>query len=340
MTIRDVAKSSGVSIATVSRVINGSAKVSPQVKLAVEQAMRELNYQKPQAKRRKPTKLFAVIVRNMTNPFFAQLLDVLEEEAYKHGRSILLFNSRNNLQLEKTFLLECENHKVDGVFLIPRSLKEQHLLPMQTLPFPVVLLTTATSMLSSVATHHQHGGELVAKHLFQKGHRRIGYIGTDNRQSDRFIGFKDSLEKHGVELRRERVLSPYTEESLQQYIDQQITHAQSPLSAVFCSDDICASQLCNGIKQQAIHTCPDVEIIGFDDTFIAQSLGFSSVKQPIKQIALFGFELMLKKLKHSVDSDEPDPLEHILLEPTLMLRSEPSNTMAVRKTEILRPDRG
>lgn len=329
MTIRDVAKRSGVSIATVSRVLNGNANVSDSIKLAVENAIEELNYQKPEKKRKKATKLFAVIVRNITNPFFAQMIDVLEEEAYKHGRSLLLFNSRNNLQLERTFLAECENHNVDGVFLIPRSLKSEHLSTLQDFSFPIVLLTATSPLVSGVGTNHKHGGMLAAKHLLQQGHRRIGYIGTDTQQSDRFIGFKQTLKNKNTELSEPQVLSPYTTETLTNFVEQQILTHESPLSALFCSDDICASQLF--ILLQQYEKTSSVEIIGFDDTFISQSLGFSSIKQPIKQIALIGFDIMINTLNF-----EQTNAETILLEPTLMLRRLPSSPTTARETEILR----
>jgi LacI family transcriptional regulator len=331
MTIRDVAKRAGVSIATVSRVLNGNERVSAQAKQSVIRAMEALNYQKPPAKRKKPTKLFAVIVRNMSNPFFTQLVDVLEEEAYKHGRSILLFNSRNNLQLEKTFLSECINHKVDGVFLIPRSLKQEHLEPLDDLPFPVVLLTATAPTVMSIGTHHQHGGEQVARHFATQGYRRIGFIGASDNQSDRFIGFQAELESRGIILDKKHVLAPYTSESLAEYIKQQIVYTSSPLEAVFCSDDISASHLFNGLKSVDSQWVEKVDIVGFDDTFIAQSLGFSSVKQPMRQIALLGFDMMMESIQ--IGAFLPQAR---LLEPTLVIRHAPKTQFISRRPEILR----
>ncbi|WP_295893567.1 LacI family DNA-binding transcriptional regulator [uncultured Vibrio sp.] len=331
MTIRDLAKLSGVSIATVSRVLNNNERVSDDTRLAVEQAMVELNYQKPAPRRKKPTKLFGVIVRNMSNPFFAQLLDVIEEEAYKHGRSILLFNSRNNLQLEKTFLSECVNHKVDGVFLIPRSLKEAHLQPLKTLPFPVILLTATTPSIASIGTNHQHGGALVANHIVEQGHQHIGYLGASSRLSDRFIGFRDTLAENGRQLPDSHILTPFTTESLTDYIETNIHHAEHPLSAIFCSDDISAAQLHNALNQRPKGSRTQIDIVGFDDTFLAQSLGFSSVKQPIKQIALLGFDVMI----HALQKGEIENRE-MLLEPSLVVRNTPVFSSFDRKAEILK----
>ncbi|OAJ92516.1 LacI family DNA-binding transcriptional regulator [Vibrio bivalvicida] len=329
MTIRDVAKRAGVSIATVSRVLNGNERVSAEAKQAVEAAMNELNYQKPPEKRKSPTKLFAVIVRNMSNPFFSQLVDVLEEEAYKHGRSLLLFNSRNNLQLEKTFFSECINHKVDGVFLVPRSLKKEHLAPLNALPFPVVLLTATSENTISIGTHHQHGGELAAKHFIQQGYRRVGYIGASNTQSDRLLGYRSALNQLGIELAESRVLAPYDLNSLHQFIDEQITLSEQPLEGVFCSDDISASHLHSALREKQVKQ--HVDIIGFDDTFIAQSLGFSSVKQPIRKIALLGFDMMIEVIQQSSFQQRL-----VLLEPTLTVRDQPSFRVMPRQPEILR----
>lgn len=330
VTIREVAKCAGVSIATVSRVLNGSPRVSADTKTAVESAIQMLNYQKPAVARKKATKLFAVIVRNMSNPFFSQLIDVLEEEAYKHGRSILLFNSRNNLQLEKTFLSECENHKVDGVFLIPRSLKPQHIAPLSKLPFPVVLLTTTIQGFTSIGTNHKHGGIQAAEHFIKNGYRRIGFIGASDTLSDRFIGFRDRLLEQGVELSEERVLAPYTLEQLQEYMRANVVESKQPVQAVFCSDDISASHFYNELKALNRESA-EVDIIGFDDTVIAQSLGFSSIRQPIKQIALLGFDAMIQGIQTGTLEHHPT-----MLEPTLIVRRAPVTGGVERIPEILR----
>nr|VVV05650.1 HTH-type transcriptional regulator GalR [Aliivibrio wodanis] len=329
MTIRDIAKYSGVSIATVSRVINNNGKVSDAARHSVEAAIAKFNYQKPEPKKKKATKLFGVIVRNMSNPFFAKLIDVLEEEAYKHGRSILLFNSRNNLKLEQTFLEECKHHNVDGVFLIPRSLKDQHIRPLQNASFPIILLTVTSPLCLSIGTHHKQGGNLVAEHFIKQGYRRIGFIGSTNQQSDRFIGFQNTLLSKGRDLIEERILTPYTIESLKEFVQNHILSSDTPLEALFCSDDISASHVYNLLNNTSL--TKQIEIVGFDDTFIAQSLGFSSVHQPMHQIALRGFELMLDALnKQEIQQTE------FLLEPKLILRNTPHLLAQKRSNEILK----
>ena len=336
MTIRDIAKYSGVSIATVSRVINNNGKVSDAARHSVEAAIAKFNYQKPEPKKKKATKLFGVIVRNMSNPFFAKLIDVLEEEAYKHGRSILLFNSRNNLKLEQTFLEECKHHNVDGVFLIPRSLKDQHIRPLQNASFPIILLTVTSPLCLSIGTHHKHGGNLVAQHFIKQGHQRIGFIGSTSQQSDRFIGFKNTLLSKNRALNAEYILTPYTTESLKNFVQEQILDSGTPLEAIFCSDDISASHLYSLLTNTNMGKL--VEVVGFDDTFIAQSLGFSSVHQPMHQIALRGFELMLDALKGDIEQNGTKKSLEYLLEPTLVLRSSPIITLQDRPNEILKEE--
>ena len=317
-TVRDIAKRAGVSIATVSRVINDSSSVSVQARERVLEAMDELNYEKPPLKKRNPTKLFAVIVRNMTNPFFSQLVDVLEREAYRHGRSLLIFNSRNNLQLEKTFICECENHNVDGVFLIPCSLNREHLEPHSDKKFPVILLTNHSPYLSCVATDHYSGGQLVAMHLISKNHRRIGFVGMSDRGSDRFDGFVHTLIARGINLPSELILAPYDQVSLAAYIEREVVNSQNTLTAIFCSDDITGGRVRLALQQHPDidETC--IDIIGFDNTHISQIMGFASIKQPIQEIALKGFDLMLEQL-----SQESPTLKDIKLKPSLIARLTP-----------------
>ncbi|MCW8995266.1 MAG: LacI family transcriptional regulator, partial [Psychromonas sp.] len=139
-TVRIIAEHTGFSIATISRALNQPSKVSSETLSVIEAAMKELNYEKKE-KIKKRSNIFGVIFPNISNPFFAELLGVIEKEAYYHGRCILFFNSRHNLRQEKIALAECKNHGVDGVFLVPHSTSPEHLQTIRNLPFPIVLLT-------------------------------------------------------------------------------------------------------------------------------------------------------------------------------------------------------
>ena len=114
-TVREIATLVGVSTATVSRVINEPKKVAPATVAMVQAVIEELHYEKKVAKKKR-SNTFAIIVLNITNPFFSELLDVIEDEAYHHGRCVLFFNSRARLRQERMYFHECENHQVDGVF--------------------------------------------------------------------------------------------------------------------------------------------------------------------------------------------------------------------------------
>ncbi|WP_373778533.1 LacI family DNA-binding transcriptional regulator [Glaesserella sp.] len=312
-TVREVAAFAGVSIATVSRALNSPETLSPESLRNVMQAINALDYQ-VKIKPKKMTNLFGVIFPNISNPFFADLLEVLEQESYLHGRCILFFNSKNNARQELIALHECEAHEVDGVFLVPvGDMSEGYQDRLNQFKYQTVILTRSATKLPSVSTDHQNGGRQIAAHLLSAGHSVIGYIGIMDPFDDKYHGFAQYLSEQGYLLKTEHCLNTHEKTSLADFLKSAIF--QYKVTAFGCSNDV--------LIQQVLETCqafeqplPEISIVGFDNTIISRLMKFSTISQPMREIAHTGFELMIEALKNA----KSDAFQPQLLLPKLIIR--------------------
>lgn len=320
-TIRDIAELTGVSTATVSRVLNGSKMVAPETFEKVNEVIQNLQYNKKLPKR-KITNLFGIIVPNITNPFFSELLDVIEKEAFYHGRCVLFFNSHHSNRQERIYLNECHNHKVDGVFLVPTSMDEEYLNEIKQYKFPTVLLTQSTEVIPSVSVDHLEGGKLIAEHLLSCGHINIAYVGPVNIREEKLTGFVSLLKGKREPLRKEfmfdwEISSDF--QDLEHFVHSLLDgHGKPKVSAIFCVNDVIAESVQKALKVLKIKVPEQVVIIGFDNSITAKTLDISSIAQPMREIANLGFEQMLECLKEGKKQETYPP--KVLL-PRLVLRN-------------------
>lgn len=323
-TIRDVAQLAGVSIATVSRVLNNSEKVLPETTAHVQAILKELGYvyNQPLAKRKNiqsKQALFAIILPNLVNPYFAELLDVVEQEAQHLGRALLVFNSRSDTQRELSLLQECQKYKLDGLFIVPCSRETEHLNALSSVPFPVVVLTQLLDEFNSVAVDHSEGGAQVAEHLVSMGHTDIGYLGATDITEQKFIGFKDKLIELGVSLPDSNIIQTPALTATElaacfnDYLDQ---HPALPFSAIFTFNDVAAQQVIEILNQRNIQVPEQVLVVGFDNTMLARVMNISSVAQPMREIGRLGCQEMIRLIEQTDKN-----VHHLSLTPRLVLRS-------------------
>ena len=316
-TVRIIARHTGFSIATISRAINEPNKVSVETLAVVRNAMQELNYEKKE-KIKKKSNIFGVIFPNISNPFFSELLGVLENEAFHNGRCILFFNSRHNLHQEKIALAECKSHGVDGVFLVPHSTSPEYLQTIKNLPFPTVLLTQTSPCLPSVGVDHIEGGRLVADHFFSSGHNKIGYIGPISKQEGKYIGFINRLNELGINISEEFQFNAVEGTFLKGFINSCIDENQNlKISALFCMNDMVAQKVIEILTEFGFVIPKDLVVVGLDNTFTSRILRITSVSQPMQEIAHVGFQEMLDLIKENKKSENYSAQ---LLLPRLVLR--------------------
>lgn len=326
-TVRDIAAKVGVSIATISRALNEPDKVSRKTLLLVEEAMKEQNYTR-KIIMKKHTNLFGVIFPNISNPFFSELLDVIENEAFHHGRCVLFFNSRHNLRQEKICLHECENHGVDGVFLVPHSVAPDYLASLKKFKFQTVLLTQSSTVLPSVSVDHAEGGKLVAEHLISMGHTEIGYVGPTTPDEEKLNGFIKQLKLRKIGVAKANMFDTEIGADLSEFLHSLIKEKhQLKISAIFCVNDVFAQKVIEILHIIGYQIPQDIVVVGFDNSLTSSLLNISSISQPMREIAHVGFKIMIEQINQNKKKSNYEPQ---LLLPRWILR-ESSIQIKVKK---------
>ena len=180
--IKDVAARAGVSVASVSRVLNESKPVSAETRDRVLAAVRELNYsidQRARALRRQKSGTLGLVVAEVRNPFFSEVIHSIEAVAYESNYSLFLCNSDEDPERERFHLRAMQAQRIDGIIILPVTTSGRALLPLVKHQVPVVCLDRRVDDmdLDSVLVDNVAGAVMAVSHLVALGHRRIGYIG-------------------------------------------------------------------------------------------------------------------------------------------------------------------
>lgn len=205
-TIKDVAKLAGVSIATVSNVLNGGRYVSPELRSAVLQAVRTLGYVPngvAQSLRSRKTQTLGLIVPDITNPFFSGLVQALERSARDRGYQMLLCNSEENAELEFDLALALASRQVDGLIVIPTQDSPEYLRKLKADGLPVVLLDRigGEDDLDRVGVDNFQAARVGTEFLIRQGHREILLLVSTLELSnirDRAEGYRQALAAAGI----------------------------------------------------------------------------------------------------------------------------------------------
>ncbi|WAA12539.1 LacI family DNA-binding transcriptional regulator [Fervidibacillus halotolerans] len=309
-TIRDVAKLAGVSVATVSRVLNNQGYVHEDTRKKVEQAIRQLNY-KPNAVARslykKTSKSIGLIIPDITNPFFPQLVRAVEETMYEAGYTVLLFNSDEVLKREQHIIDLMVTKYVDGIIIVSNTIKYEHL---KDLSIPIVALDRVISQeIPSVSVDNYEGARKAVRLLIGKGCKKIAHLrGPKNvfTAEERLRGYMDEMNSQGMET---FVYAGNYELNTSMVETMKLLTENREIDGIFAGNDVMAVGAIKAITKLGIHIPDQLKIIGFDGielgTVITPEL--STLKQPIVQLGKKSSELLLnyingneKVLRHYV----------------------------------------
>lgn len=300
ITMTEIAKLTHVSQPTVSRVLNGSKTVAPELRERVLACAREHDYQfnaLAKGLQGSKTKLLGVLVTDISNSFFADLAKQIEAEARKSGYSIILFNSDYNPQNEQEYLDVVRRYRVDGVLAVPiRETSAEWQDYVKKLDVPVVTVTRRAEGLDSVYVDHPQAGAMVAAHLLERGFRRFLFIGKD--YDGKYVGFRQSLVQMGYGGRTENVV--YLDDAQMNRAVEDWLRRSPDRGAVFAGNDIYALRVLDILRRLEISVPEEAGVIGFDDTSMGRYLNpqLSSVSQPIAQMAQEAVARLLDRIDH------------------------------------------
>ena len=316
-TIRDVAERAGVSITTVSHVINGTRKVEPATAARVEEAVDELGY-RPNAlarsMRRGTTHTVGVIIPDIANPFFGDLARSLEDHMFEAGYSAIICNSDGDQAKESRYLEVLLSKQVDGLLLVAASQSAEGLLHLVERGTPAVVVDREVDQLSvsQVLVANHKGGRLAGRHLLELGHRDIGVIagpGGLGTTAQRLEGFESALEEAGVELSAERIVrGDFRAASGRAAMDRWLSEEALP-TAVFAENDLMAIGALSAAHLAGLDEPADVSVVGFDGIAFGADVTppLTTVTQSIEDLASAAIELLFERLRD--DSAAPRLVE-------------------------------
>lgn len=321
VTIQAVADEAGVSPATVSRVFNDTAPVTPATREQVQAAAEKLGYV-PNATARslsvRQTHTIGVLLPYLTGGFFPAVIRGLDVTARQHDRFLLL-SSSHNTPADTEQALRAMFGRIDGLILMIPKMPPSNLDPMLPAEVPVVLLncTPEDHDFSVLSIDNRHGARLATQHLIDQGHERIGVITGEMENYDareRLAGYRAAIEEAGLPLREEWIAEgDFDRESGHTAMRHLLSTTPRP-TAVFVSNDYMAMGAIQTAHQSGLSLPEDLAVVGFDDIPSAEHLtpSLSSVDARMFDLGERAIEMLLSLFEAEDDARRVEFLKPVL----------------------------
>lgn len=325
-TMSDIAKEVGVSVMTVSKVLNNKPNVGPVTRQKVLDAAKKLGY-KPnmiaKSMRLNQTKTIGLIISDSSFSFFPSVIKGIEDCAMRNGYSILLCNTNGDYQAEKEKIELLLNKRVDGLILAAStfvSVEDTEYLKSLGIPFVYAIRIPVDESVDYVANDNYSGASMMIDYLVRTGSRKIYFFNMHSASTSalkRLNGYRKTLEKHGIAYDDEIVYK------LDHTIESGYAHAKKLLSygkdvqTIFCGCDVIAIGVMEAILEMGFKIPDDIRVASYDDIELAQYLQVSltTVSQPKYEIGVKSVELLIER----IHNPQKEP-QSIILEPELTIR--------------------
>ena len=303
-TIKDVAERAGVSVTTVSRVLNNRGYISEATRKKVYKAMEELDYQPNEVARslfRKKSNIIGLIVPTVAHPFFGELTSHLETYAYSRGYKVLICNSQLDASKEQEYIGMLRRNQVDGIIMASHTLDVEE---YKKLNLPVVAFDRfISSGIPYVTSDNYQGGKLAVELLLSRGCKKIahmcGSLNLDMLANQRHRAFMDVAEEKNIPyFTVETGINVFEVSKYEELLTDLLT--QHPdIDGLFLNSDImaiAAMKVCSKLGKRVPH---DMKIIGYDDVSVASLVSpqITTIRQPIAQMS----ELSVRLIEDLVD---------------------------------------
>ncbi len=334
--IKDVALRAGVSVTTVSHVVNGTRFVSETARQRVEKAVRELGYV-PSAVARSlkhnTTRTFGMVIPNNSNPYFAEIIQGAEERCFAAGYNVILCNSNDDPERQAAYLRVLAEKRIDGLIFVVTGSDAVVRATLGGINTPLVLLDREVTGVSGdlVKVNHVLGSQMATRHLLELGHPRVACISGPpglSPSSQRRAGWKDALEQAGVE-RKENDLARGDFTARGGYLAMQTLLRRSPRpTAVFACNDLMAFGALAAAREAGIAVPQQLSIVGFDDIDLAafSAPPLTTVAQPKQQIGTVAADLLLDRVSNARTDNR-----QMILDPELRVRASTAPYQPVKE---------
>ncbi|NYE18905.1 LacI family DNA-binding transcriptional regulator [Microbacterium immunditiarum] len=326
VSVRDVADDAGVSVGTVSNVLNRPEKVAPGTVARVQASIERLGFVRNDAARQLRagrSRTIGLIVLDVRNPFFTEVARGAEERAAEHGLSVLVANSDEKQHREATYLDLFEEQRMFGVLVTPVAENLPRLRRMQDRGIPTVLVDREShdAAFASVAVDDVEGGRIAAEHLLSMGRRRIAFVGgpvSIRQVSDRLAGAQTAVAAAGGQLEFIGTDALTVEEGRRVGRGIRDRSPADRPDAIFAANDLLALGVLQSLVMAGSVRVPeDIALIGYDDIDFSAAavIPLSSVRQPAALIGSTAVDLLLEQQQGA------RPREHVVFQPVLVVRA-------------------
>ncbi|CAH8769586.1 LacI family DNA-binding transcriptional regulator [Paenibacillus dendritiformis] len=312
-TIKDVAEKAGVTVTTVSRVLNNRGYISQETRDKVYRVMDELQYRPNEIARslsRKRSMMLGLIIPTIAHPFFAEMANYIENYAFALGYKILLCNSRLDRVKEKEYINMLKSHRVDGMIMGSHTLDVQEYVKLRQ---PVITFDRQITDIPYISSDNYQGGVLAAQLLIDRGCRRIAHISgnlsLDVLGNRRLEGFLDTLRKHALEPIVIELGTDVFESSGYDRMIRSLFEKEPEVDGLFASSDIIALHVMKVCSSLGIKVPDRMKLIGYDDISLASLVEpeLTTIRQPLEAMSRLAVDLIDKLIR-----GEKVPLENIV----------------------------
>ena len=339
--IQDVANKAGVSISTVSRVLNGTAFVKGEVKQRVEAAMRELAYQPNPAARSlrvNRSRIIGLLISDIQNPFFMSLIQGVEDEAQRQGYSMLLCNSNEDPQKEQHYLDVLSAERVAGVLIVPtRERLEPALGTFRERKIPIVAVDRRIKdeRIDAVLVDNVAGAHEAVAHLLANGYRRIGVITgpkTVTTGRERLEGYEQAYREAGLPLDPALQRCGSFQKESGMHLTRELLALEAPIDALFVGNNLMAMGALDVLHEHYLRVPDDIGFVGYDELpWVAPGFGsLTTVAQPVYELGSTAALRLFQRLQKT----GPQSRQEVILKPTLTVRDSSRPHVALPAAEM------
>jgi DNA-binding LacI/PurR family transcriptional regulator len=305
-TIYDVAKAAGVSISTVSRVLNSPHQVSKSTRKKVLQAIEDLNFvpkAEASARARKRFGRIGVLTPFLTASSFVERLSGIAHTLHETEYELIVYSVRNSHQLQHYLDMFSAARRIDGLIILSLPIDEESLRRVMAKNIQVVSIEVPNPFCCNITVDNELGGQLAAKYLLQKGHRRCAYMGENIEPTNetkncekRLRGFREELFKAGIELFEDYIcLFPLTMENVVEHT-YRLLDLPSPPTAIFTYSDMYAIGVLKAARLRKMHLPEELAVIGFDNIDAADFMELTTIDQNLEESGRLAVEVLLSRV--------------------------------------------
>ncbi|WP_320825093.1 LacI family DNA-binding transcriptional regulator [Reinekea sp.] len=312
--IKDVARAAGVSVSTVSRVINDSASVIPEKRQAVLAAMADLKYQPNSLARalvNNRSDCIGLLVGEIESPFFGQLMAGVHRVVMAAGKHVIVTAGYHKADQERSAIRFMQERRCDGLVIHSKALPDAEIIELIERGVPVTLINRLIPGYEarSVYLNNEYGAYLATRHLIRNGHRNIAYVGTNIAIEDgqsREAGYQRALTEAGIEFDARKLVKAFPDEEGGNYAMAEVIARNLAITALFAYNDAMAAGATMMLQDAGWRVPQQISIVGFDDVILARIIKphLTTIRYPVNEMGALAAQLVLHELDARFEINE------------------------------------